>query len=288
MVTLASNMVLALAAMLAPAALIGPWEKLYEVPSKNQWIISVWLAQDASWRVSLPHLLVRGDAQGVRTTDTGEYGVLGFGEDSSGTIIGFGSRQAIWEENASTFVRVHERRQSRPRDRAARWDYLDGLGYFDPAHPDRLVAYASTNFSLWRGPDRTWRVADDNRPALRAVEGPVARPPKGCDQDMWIWLDRADGLLVCREGHSYLYANGALAATLAAMPKACHRSMTTVARTGNNLFVSCGDAGQVWHLRIGTGNWATVPGIGDVRSLNARNGCLLVGTRRSVYRRCGW
>src|SRR5262245_21433246 len=119
MLALGSSVIVAAAAASAPAVPTAAWEKVYEVPNKDQWIISVWLAQDGSWRASIPRLLDRGDARGVRTTDAGEYSVLGFGEDSSGTIIGVGSRQAIWEERAQGFVRVHQRLESRPRDRAA-------------------------------------------------------------------------------------------------------------------------------------------------------------------------
>jgi hypothetical protein len=34
------------------ASFAGAWEKLYETPTPNQWIFSVWLAKDGSWRAA--------------------------------------------------------------------------------------------------------------------------------------------------------------------------------------------------------------------------------------------
>ena len=275
---------LALAATAGPPA--GGWEKLYEVPTRNRWIFSVWLAKDGSWRATSKRVIVTGSAQGVRTTDLGDYDVYSFGEDASGAVIAVGSRQAIWEENEQGFKRVHERPGPERRGRAAHQDVLDGIGYFDPAHPDRLFAQASLAFALWRGPDRVWRPAEDDRATHRGAEGPGVSPPKGCQTAGWTWLDRDGGFLECQERHAYLYKDTAVVASLGPMPKACRREMTPVVRTGNDLFLSCGEQGQVWHLAVGTNPWTLVPGIADVRSLHARDGCLLAGTKRAVYRRC--
>jgi hypothetical protein len=269
-----------------PTASGGSWEKLYEAPTRNQWIFSVWLAKDGSWRAAGKNLILTGTAQGVRTTELGDYDVYSFGEDAAGTVIAVGSRQAIWEEDAHGFKRVHERPGPPQKGRAAHRDVLDGLGYFDPEHPDRLFAHASLAFALWRRPDGTWQLAEDDRPARRGADGPVVSPPKGCHIAAWNWLDRTEGFLECQEGQAYLYKDAVMTVSLGPIPKACRFGMATVVRTGNDLFASRSEQGKVWRLRAGTGPWTMVPGIEHVTSLQARNGCLLAGTKRAVYRRC--
>jgi hypothetical protein len=267
------------------ASSAGSWEKLYETPP-NQWIFSVWLAKDGSWRAASRNRILSGDAQGVRTTELGEYDVYAFGEDAAGTVIAVGSRQAIWEEDAHGFKRVHERPGPSQKGRAAHRDVLDGIGYFDPEHPDRLFAHASLAFALWRRPDGTWQRAEDDRPAQRGATGPVIHPPKGCHIAAWNWLDRTDGFLQCQEGQAYLYNGAVTPVPLGSIPTACRLGMAAVGRTGSDLFASCSEEGRVWRLRAGTSRWATVPGIDHVTSLQARNGCVLAGTKRAVYRSC--
>ena len=115
---------------------------------------------------------------------------------------------------------------------------------------------------------------------------PLVNPPKGCHIAAWNWLDRTDGFLECQEGHAYLYKDAVMTVALGSIPRSCRLGMATVVRTGGDLFASCSEQGQVWRLRAGTSRWALVPGISHVASLQARNGCLLVGTKRAVYRRC--
>jgi|SRR5580704_15534823 hypothetical protein len=274
---------LILSAVQSPAA--GDWEKLYETPTRDQWIFSVWLAKDGSWRAASNNLILTGDKHGVRSTELGAYDVYAFGEDASDTIIAVGSRQAIWEEGAQGFKRVHELPGPARMGRAAHHDVLDGIGYFDPEHPDRLFALASTAFALWRRPDRVWQLADNNLAARRGAEGPDITPPKGCHVASWTWLDRAEGFLECQDGQGYLYRGTSLLTSLGPMPGPCQKAMSAVVRTGKDLFAACGERGQVWQLG-GTDNWTLVSRLADVRSLHARNGCLLAGTRRAVYRHC--
>lgn len=265
----------------------GSWEKLYETPGRNRWIFAVWLARDGSWRAASNNVILTGDAHGVRTTDLGDYDVYAFGEDASDKVIAVGSRQGIWEENSHGFERVHERPGPEPKGRAAHHDVLDGIGFFDTEHPDRLFALASLSFALWRGSDGTWRVADHDRAARRGVEGPGVDPPKGCRAASWTWLDRTDGILKCQDGGGFLYGGTVrTVAPLGRMPGECRRDLASIVRVAGNLFAACGEQGRVWQLRVGTDRWSAVPGIEDVTMLHARNGCLLAATKRAVYRRC--
>jgi hypothetical protein len=279
------NLIVFLALSTAPSPTPGDWEKLYETPTRNQWIFSVWLAKDGSWRAASNNLILTGDTDGVRPTELGAYDVYAFGEDASGAIIAVGSRQAIWEEDVHVFKRVHELRGPARTGRAAHHDVLDGIGYFDPEHPDRLFALPSVAFALWRGSDHVWRLAENNLAAQRGAEGPDIGLPKGCHMASWTWLDRADGFLECQNGQGYLYRGTSVLASTGPMPGPCRKAMSAVVRTGKDLFAACGEQGRVWQLG-GTNHWTVVPGITDVRSLHARNGCLVAGTRRAVYRRC--
>jgi hypothetical protein len=279
------NLIVFLVLTAAQSPTASSWEKLYETPSPNRWIFSVWLAEDGSWRAASNNLILTGDARSVRPIDLGPYDVYAFGEDSSGVIIAVGSRQAIWEEDVHGFTRVHALSGPAGTGRAAHHDVLDNIGYFDPEHPDRLFALASVAFGLWRGPDRVWRLAENNLAARRGIEGPDITPPQGCHVASWTWLDSSGGFLGCHDGEGYLYRGTSMLASMGPMPRPCRKTMSALVRMGKELFAACGERGEVWHFGS-TGDWTVVSGVTDVRSLHARNGCLLAGTRRAVYRRC--
>jgi hypothetical protein len=281
-------LVVLLTSLVIPARDAGAatWEKLYELPAREQWIISVWLAKDGSWRASAPHLILTGTAQGVRATETDGDDVLGFGEDASGAIVAVGTHQSIWEEDTRGFRKVHGGKSGRRMDRAARWDALNEVGYFDPQHPERIFAYASGSFSLWRDSAGAWQVTQNGPAVQRWLEGPVHQPPKGCHRAGWRWLDRADGFLECQEGHSYLYKNAVVTRSLGPMPRACRRGMGSLVRIQSDLFTVCGDPERVWQLQLETSHWVALSDITGVGELRAGNGCLLAATRRAVYRWC--
>lgn len=51
--------------------------------------------------------------------------------------------------------------------------------------------------------------------------------------------------------------------------------------------VMCGEKAQVWQRTIGEEAWSLIPGVNDVRALQALNGCWLVATTRTILRLCG-
>jgi hypothetical protein len=281
------NVIVFLFLAIPPGSKSGGWDKLYETPAANRWVFAVWLAGDGSWRAASNHVILTADAHGrVSTTELGDDDVYVFGEDGSGAVIAAGSRQAIWEEGAHGFKRVHERVGAPTKGREAHHDVIDRLGYFDPDHPDRLYALASLAFALWRGPGEAWQLAQDDRATRRAVDGPGVRPAEDCRVSAWTWLDRKDGVLECEDRRGYLYSGTTMVAPLSPMPAACKSEVIAIVRDGDELFASCGRRGEVWRVGVRTAAWTTVSGIAGVQSLQARGGCLLAGTKRAVYRRC--
>ncbi|HLK93647.1 MAG TPA: hypothetical protein VKZ18_27395 [Polyangia bacterium] len=279
--------VLVLSVLATGAPVGGGWAKIYETPDQSRWISAVWLAKDGSWRAASNNRILTGDARTVRTTELGAYDVYAFGEDAAGDVLAVGSRQAIWEEKPEGWKRVHERPGPEPRGRAAHHDILEGVGYFDAEHPDRLLAFASTSFALWRAPDGAWTPADGSGAAQRAVEGPRVDLPKGCAMASWGWLDRSDGFLRCQDGRGFAYAGTARTLSpLARMPAECRRDLPAVTRAGTTLFAACGAEGRIWQSSAGADRWTPLPAPAGVRLLQARNGCLLAATKRAVYRRC--
>jgi hypothetical protein len=266
----------------------GAWEKLYETPSHKSWISAVWLARDGSWRAGGSGFIASGGTmRGLTSTDLGDFYVTSFGEATTGVVVAVGGRQAIWEEEQTGgFKRVHERVGPEPKGRAAHEDVLDGIGYLDPEKPERLIAYGSLRLSLWRDPRGKWQLSDGDALAKRGILGPDIRPPPGCHIASWHWLDRAVALFECHEGGGFLYEQGAAPVRLGRLPKSCQTSIVGVTRREQELFIACGDPARIWRSGIDTSGWSQLPGVSNVMSLEARARCLLVGTRRSVYRRC--
>lgn len=261
------------------------WEKLYEANGKDQWFTAVWLKADGSWRAGGKDLIVSGDPAGVRTMAIDGFVVYAFGEDKAGDVVAVGSRQAVWEERGKAFERVHERPGPSRTGRAAHRDVLEGIGYLDPGRPERLVAYGSLHLTVSKEPNKPWRGDEDDKLAQRGSLGPEPKPPAGCHPAGWHWTDSKDGILDCHEGTAYLY-NGPTPTPLGRLPRQCGRAMAAAVRDGPSVLVACGEKAQIWRKTTGEEAWSPVPGVTDVRALQARRGCLLVATTRVILRRC--
>jgi len=262
------------------------WEKLYQSQSKKTWISAVWLARDGSWRAAGPGFIVSGGPGPVKTTDLGDDYVTSFGEDMTGVVMAVGGNQAIWEEKDGAFQRVHERAGPARKGRAAHEDVLDGIGYFDPEAPDRLVAYGTLHLSLSRDPEGTWKPSNNESAAKVGTLGTDIHPPSGCHIAGWHWIDRATAMFECHEGLAFLYKKGTTLAALGRLPKPCQASLIGVTARDDEVFVACGDPAGIWRTGIKEAAWSRLPGVRDVTALKARDRCLLVGTRTAVVRRC--
>jgi hypothetical protein len=268
-----------------PVPAPSQWERLYEASGKDQWFAAVWLKADGSWRAGGRDLIVSGDRTGVRTTPIDGFVVYAFGEDTSGDVVAVGSRQAVWEERGKMFERVHERPGPPRTGRAAHNDVLEGVRYLDPGRPERLVAYGSLHLTVSKEPNKPWRADEDDNLAQRGSLGPEPKPPAGCHPAGWHWTDSNDGILDCHEGTAYLYS-GPTPTSLARLPRPCGTSMRAV-RDGSSVVVACGEKAQIWRKATGEkAAWSLVPGVTDVQALQARGGCLLVATTRTIMRRC--
>jgi hypothetical protein len=263
----------------------GQWEKLYEASRKGQWFAAVWLKADGGWRAGGKDLILSGDRMGVRTTPINGAVVYAFGEDLSGVVVAVGSRQAVWEEHGNVFERVYERSGAPQVGRAAHKDILEGVGYLDPARPERLVAYGSLRLTVSKEPNRPWRSDDHDDLARRGSLGPGPKSPPGCHPAGWHWVGSNEGVLDCHEGTAYFYA-AATPTALGRLPRPCETSMLAAVRDGSSLFVACGENARIWRQGIGDKVWSAVSGVSDVQALHARGGCLLVATARTILRRC--
>jgi hypothetical protein len=272
---------------LASAPVAGSWEKLYETPGGKSWIGAVWLASDGSWRAAGPGFIVSGGTRATTSTDLGDFRVTSFGEDAAGIVVAVGNRQAIWEEAAGGFRRVHERTGPAPKGRASHEDVLDGVGYLDPDRPDRLVAFGSLHLSLTRDQGGSWQRSDDDALAKRGTLGPDIRPPPGCHIVGWHWLDDGSAFFACHEGGGFVYEQPTAPVPVGRrLPGPCQTSIVAATRSERNLFIACGSPARVWRSDIDLPKWSPVAGVSDVTALKARGRCLLVGTRRTVFRRC--
>lgn len=269
-----------------PTAAADRWEKLYEASGKDQWFTAAWLKADGGWRAGGKNLIVAGDRTGVQTTPTDGFVVYAFGEDKLGNVVAVGSRQAIWEERGKSFERVHERPGPPRTGRAANKDVLEGVRYIDPARPERLVAYGSLHLTVSKEPNKPWQRDENDNLAQRGSLGPEPKAPPGCHPAGWHWTDSKDGILDCHEGTAYLYSKGTPLTALGRLPRACGRAMPAAVVDRSNVFVTCGEKPQIWRLDADKKEWSPVPGVSDVRALQARGGCLLVATPRTILRSC--
>jgi len=276
---------LGLAPAAVPSAAPARWETLYEAGVKAQWFTAVWLKSDGSWRAGGKDLIVSGDAAGVRTTAIEGFVVYAFGEDKAGGVVAVGSRQGVWEERGTVFERVHERPGPPRTGRAAHKDVLEGVRYLDPQRPERLVAYGSLHLTVSKEPNQAWRSDENDDVASRGSLGPELKPPAGCHTAGWHWVGFNDGILDCHEGMAYLYS-GPTPASLGQLPHACGMSMRVAVRDGPDVFVVCGQKGQIWRQTSGEREWTPVAGVTGVQALQARGGCILVATTRAILRQC--
>jgi len=270
-----------------PAPSVGPvtWQTLYETPGKSQWLAAVWLKADGSWRAGGKGLIVSGDGAVVRTIPIEGFVVYAFGEDKAGQVVAVGSRQGVWEDRGRVFERVHQRPGPPRSGRAAHKDVLQGVGYLDPQRPDRLVAYGSLHLTVSKEPNQAWRDDEDDDLARRGSLGPEFPPPAGCHPAGWHWLGSNDGILDCHEGMAYLYS-GPTPKSLGRLPHACGTSMRAAVRDDSDVFVVCGENAQIWRQTLAEKKWIPIAGVTGVQALQARGGCLLVATTRSILRQC--
>jgi len=268
----------------APAS--DGWEKLYEASRKDQWFTAVWLKADGGWRAGGRNLIVAGDGTGVQATPIDGFVVYAFGEDESGGVVAVGSRQAVWEEREKAFERVHERTGPPRKGRAANRDVLEGVRYLDPARPERLVAYGSLHLTVSKEPNKHWQSDENDKLAQRGSLGAEPKAPSGCHPADWHWTNSTDGILDCHEGAAHLYSKERTPTALGRLPRACGRAMPAAVLDGSNVFIACGEKPQIWRLGSDRKEWSPVSGVSDVRALQARGGCLLVATTRTIQRSC--
>jgi hypothetical protein len=155
----------------------GRWELLYTVPTRAQWLASVWLGDDGTWFAGGKGLLVSGRDKKAQTTDLPGDVVYAFGEDASGRVVAVGLRASVWERDGGSFRRVHGTSAPAPRGKAAYRDLLYGIGYLDPSAPDRLLAYGPNDLIVSRdGPNSGWQPTRDAALASRTLVGRRTTP----------------------------------------------------------------------------------------------------------------
>lgn len=265
------------------------WEPLYVSSDARRPVLTVRLDDQTRWHAGGRGFLIDGDANGVTTTDIGQSATYAIAPDSSGQLVAVGWPLAVWVRLSDKWEQVFASPPRRKSGRRSEAEVLFGLGYLDPVRPGDLIAYGPWNFIVRRN-DAGWAQEDNRELGERARFGPEDRlpggMPKGCRREHWQWSSGASGTLVCRDGRVFSFTGPERTAEKR-LPASC-RSIWAIARDGGNTFVACGRTETVWRRPAGADRYQQLKELTGVRSLDARAGCLLVGTPRSVLRRCRW
>ena len=280
-----------LAAMAQPpdrADSTGAWRMLHTVAGPDQWLTAAWLGEGGAWFAGGKNILLTGRDESAKETAVPRTVVYRFGEDSSGRVVAVGLRAMVWEQDGDGFRLVHQSPSPPRKGRASYGELLYGIGYLDPSSAETLIAYGPNDLIAYRLASGAWETKRDSTLASWALIGPPKPAlPRGCDRLYWHWLSRKEAFLSCDDGRSYLVSNDQFEAA-GRLPAACKDDVSAVARDKTALYLSCGSHPSLWVHKMGQPPWDRVQGApSGIRSVVAKDGCVLLVTDNQVWRRCG-